>query len=215
MSECDRHEAELIDEVLLRVRRHCEANVGRLDHDELERLADIVLRIAGDNPEYPCRRDLEYTTQTIHSLDDELDPTARRAHARPAPTDGTGPSLQALIGRLLVAANLVSRSQREVARLYLFGHSTAEIAEMLCVPRTTVQSRWRRARAHLQEALREIPLTDWLTLPSPRERITSEAAHVVFRAEQYRPRYHPPKHCRAGRERCAATGVCPFRARTE
>lgn len=211
MSDLDRHDAELIDQVMLRVRRHCEANAGRLDHDELERLADIILRIAGDNPDYPSRFDLEHHTQTVHSLDDEYDPVARRARAQTIPTDATAPSLQALIARLLVAANLVSRRQREVARLYLFGHSTAEIAHILAVPRSTVQSRWRRARAHLQEALRDLPLTDWLTLPSPVERITSDAARVTFRADQHRPRYHAPKHCPAGRERCATTGICAFR----
>jgi len=215
MSQSDGRDPELIDQVLLRVRRHCEANAGRLEADELERLADIVLSIAGDDPQYPSRCDLEHTTQTIHSLDDTHDPSARRARRRPAPTDATGPSLQALIGRLLVAANLVSRRQREVARLYLYGYSTVEIADALGVPRTTVQSRWRSARVHLQDALRDLPLTDWLTLPTSRERITTEAARVSFRADQYRPRYHPPQHCPPGREKCAKTGVCPFRSPVE
>ncbi|MFW5868248.1 MAG: RNA polymerase sigma factor [Armatimonadota bacterium] len=207
----DRHDADLIDQVLLRVRRHCEANAGRLDHDELEALADIVLRIAGDNPEYPSRADLEHTTQAIHSLDDVHDPVAHRARMQPAPGEASGPSLQALIARLLVAANLVSRRQREVARLYLYGHSTDEIARVLGVPRTTVQSRWRRARERLQEALREIPLTDWLTLPTASARISAEAVRVTFHDDQHRPRYHAPKHCPAGKERCAKTGVCPYR----
>jgi len=207
----DRHDTDLIDQVLLRVRRHVEENAGRLDHDQLEGLADIVLRIAGDNPEYPSRSDLEHTTQAIHSLDDVRDPIAHRARVQPAPSEATGPSLQALIARLLVAANLVSRRQREVARLYLYGHSTEEIARVLGVPRTTVQSRWRRARVRLQEALREIPLTDWLTLPSASARISAEAVRVTFNEEQCPPRYHAPQHCPAGKERCATTGVCAFR----
>ncbi len=207
----DRHDAELIDQVLLRVRRHVEANAGRLDHDQLEALADIVLRVAGDNPEYPSRVDLEHTTQSIHSLDDIHDPVAYRARVQPAPSEATGPSLQALIARLLVAANLVSRRQREVARLFLYGYSTVEIARALGVPRSTVQSRWRRARERLQEALREIPMAEWLTLPSASTQLSAEAIRVTFNEEQHPPRYHAPQHCPAGKERCTTTGVCPFR----
>jgi RNA polymerase sigma factor (sigma-70 family) len=211
MSDRDRHDDELIHEVMLRVRRHCEAGAGRLDPDQLERLADIVLRVAGDDPDYPSRRDIEYTTQTIHSLDDSQDPIARRAHGQPAPGEATGASLQALIARLLVAANLISRRQREVARLFLFGYTTAEIAQALGVPRTTVQSRWRRARERLQEALREVPIGDWLALPSASARISAEAVRATFYDDRHRPRYHAPKHCPEGRERCATTGVCAFR----
>jgi DNA-binding CsgD family transcriptional regulator len=215
MSDRDRPEADLIDQVMLRVRRHCEANAGRLSQDELERLADIVLRIAGDDPEYPTRCELEHRTYFIHSLDDADDPVAYRAHTQPAPADATGPSLQALVARLLVAANLVSRRQREVARLYLLGHSTVEIARVLSVPRTTVQSRWRRARERLQEALREVPIEDLLTMPSASARISAEAVRVTFHDDQHRPRYHPPTHCPTGRERCAKTGVCAFRGLRE
>ncbi|MFO8081484.1 MAG: sigma factor-like helix-turn-helix DNA-binding protein [Armatimonadota bacterium] len=215
MSDRDRPEADLIDQVMLRVRRHCEANAGRLSHDELERLADMVLRIAGDDPQYPSRCELEHRTYSIHSLDDADDPVAYHAHACSALSGEVGASLQALIARLLVAANLVSRRQREVARLYLFGHSTAEIAQVLSVPRTTVQSRWRRARERLQEALREVQIEDWLTMPSASARISDEAVRLTFHDDQHRPRYHPPTHCPTGRERCAKTGVCPFRGPRE
>jgi hypothetical protein len=136
-----------------------------------------------------------------------------RTQSRPDPA--TAPSLQALIARLIVAANIVSRHQREVARLYLFGHSTVEIAEILNVPRTTVQSRWRRARERLQEALRELPLAEWMALPSPSAQISSEAAGAAFRDQQHPPRYRAPKHCPEGRERCAVTGVCPYRGPVE
>ena len=215
MSDRDHPDADLIDQVLLRVRQHCEANAGRLGPDELERLADIVLRVAGDDPEYPSRADLEHHTQMIHSLDDASHPASRTARNQCAVRSETGPTLQALIARLLVAANLVSRRQREVARLYLLGHSTVEIAEILGVRRSTVQSRWRLARERLQEALREIPPGDWLALPCASARVGAEEARSAFHDDRHRPRYRPPRHCPTGRERCATTGVCPFRAVAE
>lgn len=215
MSDRDHPDADLIDQVLLRVRQHCEANAGRLGPDELERLADIVLRVAGDDPEYPSRADLEHHTQTIHSLDDMDHPVSHAARNHPATGVETGPTLQALIARLLVAANLVSRRQREVARLYLLGHSTVEIAEILGVRRSIVQSRWRRARERLQDGLREIPLSDWLALPSAPARISSDAVRATFYDDRHRPRYCAPRHCPTGRERCATTGVCAFRAAVE
>jgi len=215
MSEHAAVEAEQIDQVLLRVRRHCERNAGRLEPDELERLADIVLRIAGDDPQYPVRRDLEHHSHQIHSLDDRYDAVGRRAQRRAAPSEATGASLQALIARLLVAANLVTRSQREVARLYLWGCDTAEIARRLGLPRTTVQSRWRCARARLQEALREMSPAEWFAQPTASEVVSAAQARVVFGEEERRPRYAPPQHCPAGRERCAITGICPFRGPRE
>lgn len=216
MPEHDRPETELIDHVLLRVRRHCEANAGRLTSDDLERLADIVLRIAGEDPDYPCRGDLEHTTQSIHSLDDPPDPAFGSAPGSPAPRGATTASLQALIARLLVAANIRSRRQREVARLYLLGHSSGEVAHALAIPRSTVHARWRMARTRLREALREIPPSDWHTLPvTAASAVGSEAAREAFYADERRPCYHPPTHCPAGRERCAATGICASRARPE
>lgn len=211
MSERRRTEAGQIDQVLLRVRRHCERNAGRLTPEELERLADIVLRIAGDDPEYPSRWDLEHHSQQIRSLDDLRDAAGGRARHRAAPSAATGGSMQGLIARLLVAANLVNRSQREVARLYLWGCSTVEIARRLGVPRTTVQSRWRCARSRLQEALGELSPAEWLMLPSASELVSGEQARALFGEEQRRVRYHAPQHCPAGRERCARTGICPFR----
>ncbi len=208
-------QAEQIDEVLLRVRRHCERHAGRLRPEELERLADIVLRIAGEDPEYPAHSELEERPRQVHSLDDRSDRVARRAARRPAPSGATGVSLQALIARLLVAANLVSRKEREVARLYLWGYSTVEIARTLGVPRSTVQARWRCARVRLQQALREVSPEEWFALPSADEFIGRGQARAVFAEEQSRPRYCAPRHCRLGHERCAATGICAFRGQDE
>jgi|LSQX01.1.fsa_nt_gb predicted DNA-binding protein (UPF0251 family) len=215
MSREARAEAEQIDEVLLRVRRHCEKNAGRLGPDELERLADIVLRVAGDDREYPAHSEVEEKQRHVHSLDDPQDRVGRRAAGRPSPSEATGVSLQALIARLLVAANLVRRKEREVARLYLWGYSTTEIAQRLGVPRTTVQARWRSARERLQDALREISPAEWFALPTGDEFISSGQARAIFEEERSRQRYAPPKHCRPGQERCAATGICAFRGRDE
>jgi transposase-like protein len=215
MSREARAEAEQIDEVLLRVRRHCEKNAGRLGPDELERLADIVLRVAGDDREYPAHSEVEEKQRHVHSLDDPQDRVGRRAAGRPSPSEATGVSLQALIARLLVAANLVRRKEREVARLYLWGYSTTEIAQRLGVPRTTVQARWRSARERLQDALREISPAEWFALPTADEFISSGQARAIFEEERSRQRYAPPKHCRPEQERCAATGICAFRGRDE
>ena len=70
-----------------------------------------------------------------HSIDDPRDPVGCEARRRPAPPAANAASIQALVARLLVAANL--RSQRQ--------------------------------------------------------------------------RYAPPRHCPAGHERCARTGVCQRR----
>ena len=188
-----------IDRVLQRVRRHCEQNAGQLRPEELERLSEIVLRIAGDDPEYPWRWDTERCAREIHSLDDPDDPVAREIYARPRPMTATGGTLQALIARLLVAANLVSRGQREVARLYLWGLTTAQIAQKLGIPRTTVQSRWRCARKHLRAALREVSPSDWLLMPSPSGRVESEQARAIFSREEHRTLYCAPRHCPQGR----------------
>ncbi len=212
MGTRSRVENDYIHQILLRVRRHCEQNAGRLDPDELERLADIILRIVDDDPEYPVRKDLEHHSQEIHSFDDRDDPVGRGALSRATPSPSTCGSLQALVARLLVAANLTDRKLREVARLYLWGHNTVEIAQILEVPRSTVQSRWRYAREHLQRALRDLAPSEWLTLPSPSARITTEQIRMAFHEDEARTRYFSPRHCPEGRERCATTGVCAFRA---
>ncbi len=202
-----------IHEVLRRVREHCERATGRLEPEELERLADLLLRLFGPDPEYPIRTSLEHRTQSIHSLDDLHDPVGRRANAQPAALD-TGPSLQALISRLLVAAKLVSRRQRQVARLHLYGHTLEETAELLGVPLSTVTARWRCAKRSLQRALRDVPPADWLACPCQDQEIARAQARDTFREDQCRCCYSPPRHCPRGKERCRTTGVCGGRGTT-
>lgn len=195
-----------IHEVLQAVRRHCARHPG-LEPPELERLADLLLRVFGPDPDYPIRAELEHRTMELHSIDDPHDPVARAARRRAAPPEDNPPSLQALIARLLVAGNLRSTRQREVARLYLWGYSLPEIAELLGIPVSTVRARWRGARAQLQRALTEFA-GDGLTATARPRDISSEDAAAAFRDQQHIPRYAPPRHCPPGRERCARTGVC-------
>ena len=199
-----------LHEILQRLRAHLRA-VGPLDPDQLERLADLLLRLFGGNPEYPVRAALEHQTIELHSLDDSTHHLAREARRRPAPPEANAASLQALVARLLVAANLRSRHQRAVARLYLWGYSLPEIAGILGVPRTTVASRWRRARERLQRAAAELARDGWLARAGSTDAIDAEQVAQAFRAEQQRQRYVPPRHCPPGRERCRRTGICPFR----
>ena len=147
---------EHIHETLLRITRHCERAAGRLDDDELERLADLLLKVCGSDPEYPCRSELEHATVDVRSFDDPSDWIGQSAKRQASPCETTG-TLQALIARLLVAAQLPSRKQREVARLHLWGYTLAETGEKLGVPLSTVISRWRCAKRHLQRAMQEIP----------------------------------------------------------
>lgn len=230
-----------VREVLEEVRAHCERLAGRLTERDLEHLSDMLLRVMGPDEQYPHRAVLEYQTQEIHSLDEPLSPIAREACEQPAPDPG--PPLQALIARLLVAARLISRKQREVARLHLWGHTLAEVAGILGIPVSTARSRWRSARRHLQRAVEELgegsaetalqPRADCGRAGSPtyagkpdlRDRshppqesapggvIASEQAREAFHEDQQRCRYYPPRHCPRGRERCRKTGICPF-ART-
>ncbi len=199
------HDEPLIHDLLDRVARHCERHAGQLEPRELERLADILLRIAGPNDEYPHRASLDHQSLEIHSIDDPHDPAAAEARARPAPSEDTGPTLQALVARLLVAANLVSRRQREVARLHLWGYSLTEIADHLQISYSVAYSRWRSARNHLRRAMAKIPPGEWLTAAPG---LSAEQVREVMRADRHRYRYHPPRHCRAGHERCRRTGIC-------
>ncbi len=212
MSDDPRRDPQILN-ILQRVREHCRA-AGPLEPEQLERLADLLLRRFGPDPEYPIRARLEYQTIELHSLDDPGDPLAREAHCRPAPPARDGASLPALVARVLVAANLRSRHQRAVARLFLWGYSLSEIADMLELPRSTVASRWRRARKRLQRAAAGLAREGWFAHASSVEAIAAEQVAEVFRAEQERTRYLPPRHCSPGRERCRRTGICPYRPTT-
>jgi DNA-binding CsgD family transcriptional regulator len=169
----------------------------------------MLLRVFGPDEEYPHRTILAYQSQEIHSLDDPLSPIALQARRQPAPAPG--PPLQALIARLLVVASLgrpsVSPRQREVARLHLWGYTLAEVAQCLDIPVSTARSRWRSARRHLQRALGDLWAVEVADRPAE---ITSEQAQELFREEQQRCCYHPPRHCPRGKERCRKTGICPF-----
>ncbi len=199
-----------IHEILRRVREHLRA-AGPLEPERLERLADLLLRLFGDDPEYPTRADLDHQTVELHSLDDPVGHAAREARRRSAPPEANAASLQALVARLLVTANLRSRHQRAVARLHLWGYSLPEIARVLGVSHTAVASRWRRARERLQRAALELTRDGWFARPSRIDAIDAEQVAQIFRGEQQRARYFPPRHCPPGRERCRRTGVCPFR----
>lgn len=194
-------------EVLQAVREHCRSHPG-LEPPDLERLADLLLRVFGPDADYPVRAELEHRTVELHSLDDRHDPGARAAHRRPAPPEDTPPSLQALIARILTAGNLRSARQREVARLHLWGYTLPETAELLGVPVSVARSRWRSAREHLQCALSDLAREELLAGPLASAAIRHEQVLATFRAEQHPPLYEPPRHCPQGRERCARTGVC-------
>jgi len=207
MTDRPKPEAVHVHEVLQAAREHCRTQPG-LEPPDLERLADLLLRVFGPDPDYPVRAELEHRTVELHSLDDRHDPVARAAHRQPAPPEDTPPSLQALIARVVVAGNLRSARQREVARLYLWGYALPEVAELLGVPISTVKSRWRTAREHLQRALSGLARKELLGDPAASEAIRHEHVLATFRAEQHPARYEPPRHCPLGRERCARTGVC-------
>jgi hypothetical protein len=206
-------EAIHIHDILLQVRRHCERNVGKLEPEELERLADLLLRIAEPDAEYPCRHELDNVTQKIVSLDDPYGPARIEAELRAAPSEITAPSLQALIARIIIAADLPTRKQREVARLHLWGYSLSEVAAILHLPESTVAGRWRSARQRLQQALQDWPLDEMLDLPIAAE-FTREQIRRVHLSDCARRCYQPPQHCPEGREKCATTGVCHFRGAT-
>ncbi|MGD9497248.1 MAG: RNA polymerase sigma factor [Armatimonadota bacterium] len=191
------------------VRERCSSG-AQIEPEELEHLADLLLRVYGPDPQYPIRSDLRERAVPVHSLDDGDDPVAREARGRAAPPPGASPPLQALIARLLVAANLRSPRQRAVARLYLWGYSLREVARALGIPYSTAASRWRCARAHLRRALDAVSIDDLLSRVGGAG-IPTEAVAEVFRAEQCKSLYRPPRHCPAGRERCRRTGICAYR----
>ncbi len=211
-SDEEAHSAHIHD-ILQGVREHCRAHRD-LTPDELERLADLLLRVFGSDPEYPIRASLEHRSIRVHSLDDPSSTIAAQARRRPAPPEAIGPSLQALVARLLVAANLVSRRQRTVARLHLWGYSLVEIAELLELPYSTVASRWRTARTRLKRALEDLAEEGWPARASRIEAISAEEVAETFRDEQDRCRYEPPHHCPRGKERCRTTGICVRRGQT-
>jgi len=207
MSDSDEAGGLDIHDVLQRVRERCRTHRD-LTPDELERLADMLLRVCGPAPEYPIRDSLEHRSVEVHSLDDPSDSIGAQARRRPASPDTTGPSLQALIAHLLVAAHLVSRRQRTVARLHLWGYSLVEIAELLGLPYSTVASRWRTARTRLKRAVEELATEGWPARPSRIDAISAEQVADTFRDEQDRCPYEPPRHCPRGKERCRVTGIC-------
>lgn len=196
-----------IHAVLSAVREHCRQRPG-MEPPELERLANLLLRVFEPDPDYPVRAGLEHRTVRLHSLQDQHDPLARAAHRQPAPPEDATPSLQVLIARLLVVGNLRSARQREVARLHLWGYALPEIATRLDLPLSTVKSRWAAARRQLQLALSELGRDALADTPDPLRAISSEAVAATFSAAQQPSCYEPPRHCPEGRERCAHTGVC-------
>lgn len=207
MARRDTQQEELLDRTLARIRSHCERRAGSLEPEELEQLADLLLRVFGDDPQYPCRVELGHGSLDVCSLSPHCDRLAG-SETRPAPTLQSGVVLQALIARLLIGANLVSRRQREVARLHLWGFTLMEIAEHLGVPLSTVISRWRHAKRYLQRAMRDIPPAEWLECFSSDARVTTGQAHEAFHEDRDRCLYRRPRHCRPGEERCRNTGIC-------
>ena len=189
---------------------------GEPTEDELEAIADMLLRIYGPAEDYPvgaAERSWgeERRGFPLHSLDDASDHRSRQAHKQPAPPPEAAPAaLQALVARLLVAANLTPRRRRQVARLHLWGYQLTEVAELLGLPTTTVYTQWRYARKALQEAIGAKRVDEMSAEGVPPELVTDADAREVLRIEQNRCIYIRPRHCAPGHEKCRATGVCRY-----
>ncbi|MCD6360309.1 MAG: hypothetical protein J7M38_05530, partial [Armatimonadetes bacterium] len=175
----------------------CERYGTQLSDDELEALADLLLRLYGDDEEYPCSDEARFNGHlravTIEPLEDSAAVQMLRGWSRPAPVPDSAPGVvQVLVARLLVAANLTSRRRRQVARLRLWGCSRRETARLLGLREVTVDTEWRYARRALREAMQRGRVDD---MPAPGvspEIVSTVDAREVARLEQRRCIYVRP-----------------------
>lgn len=208
MREDSRHEDRL--QTLALVEDLCDHYGPELSGDELEMLANALLKVHGPDEQYPHLLDEDAPAGglgfVVQSLDDESAARSREVRDRPAPPPESLPgAMRVRVERLLSAANLTGR-RRRVARLRLWGYAPAEIAQVLGLERAAVYLEWRYAKRVLGIALAS---GDWDYGPAPG--ITDVDARELFRSEQRKTLYHKPGHCARGKEKCRRTGVCQFR----
>jgi hypothetical protein len=202
-----RHEDRL--QALALVRDLCDRYGPELDGDELEALADTLLRVHGPDEQYPHLPDEDAPAGgrdfVVHSLEDEGASRSREARDRPAePPESLPGAMQLQVTRLMAAANLTGR-RRQVARLRLWGYAPAEIAGLLGIERSVVYLEWRYAKRALGAAL-----TSGDYDRAQASRITRADARELFRSEQRKRLYRKPGHCARGKEKCRRTGVCKY-----
>jgi len=192
----------------------CERYQAALTEDDLEALADLLLRLCEPDDEYPCGEETARGEcprgMVLDSLDDTTSARARQAQRLPAPPPDSAPGVvQVLVARLLVAANLTGR-RRYVARLRLWGYESKEVAALLRLPLATVNTEWRYAQEALRSAL-ATGCTDQMPARGVAKSAVREVdAREVLRLEQLRVTYVPPSHCERGQERCRKNGVCSY-----
>jgi hypothetical protein len=187
----------------------CDRYGPELSGDELEALANALLKVHGPDEQYPHLPDEDAPTGgpgfVVHSLTDESSPHVREAHGRPSePPESLPDTMRVQVERLISAANLTGR-RRRVAKLCLWGYAPAEIAGLLGLERSVIYREWRSAKRALELALAS---GDWERDTAPE--ISSRDARELFRSEQRKRAYRKPGHCARGKEKCRRTGVCPY-----
>lgn len=207
MREDTRHEDRR--QTLTLVEDLCDRYGPELTGDELETLANALLKVHGPDEEYPHLLDEDAPEGgpgfAVHSLDDEASLRARDARQILATPPASLPGAMRLrAARLVTAANLIGR-RRQVAKLRLCGYAPPEIAALLGLERAVVYAEWRNARRALRAAFSS----------GDRERgwatdISSADARELFRSEQRKRIYRKPSHCAQGKEKCRRAGVCAY-----
>jgi hypothetical protein len=208
MRDDTRHEDRL--QALALVEDLCDRYGSELDGDELEALADTLLKVHGPDERYPHLPDEDAPAGgpdfAVHSLEDKASSQSQKAHSLPAePPKSLPGAMRVPVARLLTAANLTG-CRRRVARLRLWGYAPAEIAGLLGLERSVVYLEWRYAKRALGLALAS---GDYADAEAPG--ITSADARELFRSEQSKTLYRKPSHCARGKEKCRRTGVCQYR----
>ncbi len=191
----------------------CTNHGMELGDDELEALADMLLKIHGPDEQYPHLPDEEKVRAdfTSHSLNNPADPACRRARRQSAPPAESAPAIvQVEVARLLVAANLTNQQRRQIARLHLWGYQLKKIAEHMGLPATTVYSHWRTAKRALRVAISAGTIDEMRVREVTEDIVESVDAREAYRLEQMRQRYRRPTHCPQGQEKCRRTGVCHY-----
>ena len=192
----------------------CDRYGPELSSDELEALANALLKVHGPDEQYPHLPDEDAPSGgsgfVVHSLTDESSPHVREAHGRPSePPESLPGTMRVQATRLLTAANLTGR-RRRVAKLRLWGYAPAEIAGLLGLELSMIYLEWRSAKRALELALAS---GDWDQ--DMASEISSVDARELFRSEQRKRLYRKPSHCALGKEKCRRTGVCRYRGNGE